>query len=723
MKKIAALFSLVIIYSCTSHVDTKEIKRLKQRASRITIIRDTWGIPHVYGKTDADAVFGSIYVQCEESFERVERNYLNILGRMSEVFGQTYFYHDLKMKIIYDTTAAIADYKASPGWLKKLLDAFADGINFYLYDHPEVTPLALKHFEPWYPLLFTDGAYISTNTGGLEMQDIKNLYGKDREYPDDSLPGNENSGSNGFAMAPSKTATGNALLYINPHVSHYFRTEMQMVSDEGLKAYGAATWGQFFIFSGFNEHCGWMHTSSMADVADLYEEKIIQKGKDLFYEYDGELKPLIIKPIVIKYKKDDDIVTDTVMVYYTHHGPVMGSRNNKWLSLRHQNRSMNGLVQSWQRMKAKSFDEFRNTMQLRANTSTNTTYADDAGNIAYWHGNFIPKRDVNYNWSLPVDGSTSATEWKGIHELDEIVHIENPAQGWIQNCNSSPFSVSGYGTLDHTKYPAYMAPETENFRSLRAIQELRTEQKFTIDKLTAIGYDHYLPIFDTLLPPLFAAYEALPVNDPLRSELNDVITTLRSWDKRSSETSVASTIGIFWAYQLIASFPNHDSHDNIKFINAIIAGSSSQQKLQSLYSVISALQKLYGSWKIPWGDINRYQRSEKILPQFDDTKESLPVGMASSFLGCLPAYETVWQNNKRQYGVAGNSFVAVVEFGKKIKAMSVVAGGQSFDPSSKHFNDQTKMFIEGKLKDVFFYKADVEKNAEARYHPGEAHKN
>ncbi|HEX7905242.1 MAG TPA: penicillin acylase family protein [Chitinophagaceae bacterium] len=720
------LFLVIIILpvACSSLHKKEENSSYKELAQRVTIIRDRWGIPHIYGKTDADVVFGLMYAQCEQSFERVERNYLQVLGRMAEVGNENYLYQDLQMKIIYDTAAAIADYHKAPEWLKKLLHAFADGINYYLYKHPEVKPVALTHFEPWFPLLFTDGAYISINMGGLQLEDIKNLYGKNPQLSNsiDSSVHRESAGSNAFAIAPSNTVSGNALLYINPHVSFYFRTEVHMVSEEGLNAYGAATWGQFFIFQGFNEHCGWMHTSSMTDVADLYEEKISQKGDDFFYEYDGALKAVSKKQVIIPYKKDNKILTDSLSIYYTHHGPVMGSRNGKWLSLKEQNRSVNGLIQSWQRMKAVNFNEFKKTMELKANTSTNTMYADNKGNIAYWHGNFIPKRNANYNWNLPVDGTTSATEWKGVHEIDEMVHIENPAQGWIQNCNSTPFSAAGFNTLNKNSYPAYMAPEGENFRSLRAIGEIEKEKKFTMEKLIAVGYDHYLAIFDSLLPPLFNSFDALPTSDPFYSQLKEAITMLRAWDKRSSVTSVATTIAIFWAYQLVSTKQagiNQPADDQVNFTRSVITNTSAKQQLEILHSILSGLQKMYGSWKIPWGDINRYQRtSGAIYPTFDDNASSFPVGMAPAFFGSLPAYETVWPGTHKQYGVAGNSFVAVVEFGKKIKARSIVAGGQSFDPRSKHFMDQSNLYIEGKFKDIFFYKVDVEKNAESTYHPG-----
>ncbi len=725
MKKV--LFILFILNGgCSLSNKNPDIKRYEEQAARITIVRDNWGIPHIYGKTDADAVFGLMYAQCEENFEKVERNYLEKLGRLSETEGESHLHSDLLMRLLYDTSAAIADYQKSPLWLKELLNAFADGINYYLYKNPKTKPAVLRHFEPWFPLLFTDGGYTAMQTAGLEMKDIRELYGQTgipgSSLKQDAVLKRELIGSNAFAVAPEKTESGNAMLYINPHVSFYFRTEAHIVSEEGLNAYGAFTWGQFFVYQGFNEHCGWMHTSSLADAADLYEEKIIRKNDSVFYEYDGQLKTVTQKTHIFSYKKGNDLSQRSVTAYYTHHGPVAGARSGQWLSLKEKNRSLDGLIQSWQRIKAKDYNGFKKVMELRANVSTNTMYADDKGNIAYWHGNFIPKRNTAYDWTLPVDGSVSATEWQGVHNINEIVQTHNPKQGWMQNCNSTPFSISGNNTLDKTGYPDYMAPDGENFRSLQAMKEMEKENSFTVDKLIAIGYNHYLGLFDSLLPPLFRAYDSIPSSHPDQIFLKEPIALLKEWDRKSSVTSVATTIAIEWGYYLINdnyySMTNENASHQVRLFSSFAKNTSSAKKLEMLLEVIKGLQKNYGTWKVPWGDINRYQRNSG-TKNFDDKSESLPVGMASSVFGCLPAYEAIWDNTRKGYGVAGNSFVAVVEFGKKIKAKSIVAGGQSFDSGSKHFTDQAAMYIAGKFKDVLFYKEDVMKHAELTYKPGE----
>ncbi|HEV2353170.1 MAG TPA: penicillin acylase family protein, partial [Puia sp.] len=457
-------------------------RRCEAEAKEVKIVRDKWGIPHIYGKTDADVVFGLLYAECQEDFPRVEKNYLEQLGRQAEAFGESYLYTDIMMRLIYDSAAAVADYNNCPAWMHKLLDAFADGVNYYLYKHPEAKPLVLKHFEPWYPLMFTDGSVSATSLGGVRMDEIRIFYsapppGGGAPTPGAALPGKHrpvsaaekmvltdrgimspggdgaagtgvdgvdadasgvtqipDGGSNGFALSGFRTASGNTELYINPHVPFYFRYEVQLVSQEGLNAYGAVTWGQFFVYQGFNAHCGWMHTSSLADVADLYAEKVRREGDGWVYEYDGQTRPVTTKPFTVYVRRDDSSVAVPVTGYYTHHGPVMASRDGKWLSLREYNRSMKALLEAWLITKANTFDEYKKAMDLRANTTNNTVYADDQGNIAYWHGNFMPRRDTSFDWSRPVDGSIAATEWKGVHELDEIVHAYNPATGWIQNC-------------------------------------------------------------------------------------------------------------------------------------------------------------------------------------------------------------------------------------------------------------------------------------------------
>ncbi|HEU4470133.1 MAG TPA: penicillin acylase family protein [Flavisolibacter sp.] len=731
MRCLIFLFPLLFLFlfpSFSQSFTPAEVARFKTRAANVTIIRDQWGIPHVYGKKDADAVFGLLYAQCEENFAKVERNYLQMLGRLSEVEGKSLLYQDLQMQLIYDSAEAKRDYKKSPAWFRALLDAFADGINYYIYTHKELKPSVLKRFEPWFALMYTDGSISATQLGGLTVQDTKNLYTLSDnttsfiERPAGSRD-SEPSGSNGFALAPSRTESGNAMLYINPHVTFYFRSEMHMVSEEGLNAYGAVTWGQFFVYQGFNEHCGWMHTTSYADVADLFEESIEKKADSVFYRFDGKRLPVKTRRIELRFREGEQTPVQSFLTYATGHGPIMGSRNGRWLSLKENNRSLDALMQSWLRTKANGFEAFRKVMNLRANNSNNTVFADDKGNIAYWHGNFMPRRDTGFYYGLPVDGSTAASDWKGLHALDELVHVYNPASGWIQNCNSTPFTAAGESSPRRGQYPVYMAPDGQNFRALNAMRLLEGKSKFTMDKLISeVGYSRYLAAFDELLPRLLRAYGALAASDSLSAALAEPIRLLRAWDKHSAEASIATTIAIEWAYRLLQNLlPPSDPYqlsDATGQMRSFLDGLPSLRLLTALRETMADLDRRFGRWQIAWGDVNRYQRVKS--SEFSDSLPSVPVGLAASNLGSLPSYfSRRYPNTDKRYGSAGNSFVACVEFGKKLKARSVTTGGQSFDPNSANYTDQAQRFLEGNFKEVLFYKEDVEKHAVRRYHPGE----
>src|SRR2546430_3778508 len=308
MKKLVLVLVLVCGFAIlppASPAQSNELQRWEQQADKVTITRDDWGIAHVYGKTDADAVFGMIYAQAEDDFNRVETNYINSIGRLAEAEGESAIWRDLRMKIFIDPAAMKIQYEASPAWLKTLMNAWADGLNFYLAKHPEVKPRVIGNFEPWMALTFSEGS-IGGDIETINLNQLQGFYGnastampandssgtggspvnhaQDARFTDESKLETEPGGSNGVAIAPSNTSARHALLLINPHTSFYFRSELQMTSDEGLNAYGAVTWGQFFIYQGFNEHCGWMHTSSAVDAIDEYLETVTKNGDQFYYK-------------------------------------------------------------------------------------------------------------------------------------------------------------------------------------------------------------------------------------------------------------------------------------------------------------------------------------------------------------------------------------------------------------------------------------------------------
>ena len=707
-----------------------EIARWQQQAQRVQIIRDTWGVPHIYGQTDADAVFGLLYTQCEDDFDRVETNYLDAVGRLAEVEGEKELYHDLRARLFMDTTQAASIYRKSPPDLKKLLEAFADGTNYYLATHPTIKPKLLRRFQPWMPLMFSEGS-IGGNISVVSVERLKAFYSLKKSSSwintDFEKKDREPTGSNGFAISPTKSASGHALLLINPHTSFYFRTEVQMVSQQGLNAYGAVTWGQFFIYQGFNQNCGWMHTSSQADSMDEYLETVEQKGGNFFYKYGSKLRAVQVEKVALPYRDGNKILRKSFTIYRTHHGPIVGQQNNThWVAVRMMNEPLHALQQSYLRTKASGYASFQEVMKLNGNASNNTIFADNKGNTAYWHGNFMPKRDPKFDWSQPVDGSNPATEWKGFHPVTELVQVHNPAAGFIQNCNSTPFTVAGPSSPARAKYPPYMAPDAENYRGLNAVRVLSGKSKFTLDTLIAAANDSHLTAFDDLLPPLLAAYQPTSSEKAAAPAVAEAIELLRTWNRGYAKNSVAQTVAIYWAERLLAKArarvpAAQPQLDYISFIHFALSNIPAPEKITTLAETLDDLTRDFGTWKMPWGDVNRYQRlTGNIEEKYDDQQPSTPVAFTSAAWGSLASFGAqTYSGTKKRYGNVGNSFVAVVEFGPRISARSVVTGGQSSRPGTSHFTDQAGLYCNGQFKEVRFYPEDVKTHAEKTYYPGQ----
>jgi acyl-homoserine-lactone acylase len=693
----------------------QDVVAWERQAQNVTIVRDNWGIPHVYGKSDADAVFGVMYAQAEDDFNRVETNYLNSMGRLAEAEGEAEVFRDLRMKIFIDPADMKAKYEASPAWLKNLMNAYADGLNYYLHTHPRVAPRVIKRFEPWMALTFSEGS-IGGDIERVNLGQLEALYGKTPNTTaraDEPSSDSEPTGSNGIAIAPSNTTAHHALLLINPHTSFFFRAEAQMASDEGLNAYGAMTWGQFFIYQGFNDRAGWMHTSSGVDNIDEYLETVVKKGNLYYYKYGAEERQLKPTKIVVPYKTGTGMGRKEFTVYRTHRGPIVRETDGKWVSVKLMEEPLLALTQSYSRTKARSYKAFRETMELHTNSSNNTVYADADGTIAYFHSNFIPKRDTRFDWTKPVDGSDPATEWHGVMSVDETPGLLNPASGWLYNTNNWPWTAAGPSSPKKADYPAYVERGGENPRGIHATRVLENKKDFTLDSLLAAAFDSYLPAFEHQIPALVKAYD-LGMKTPLKAKLSEQIALLRGWDLRWSVSSVPTALAVYWGEEIARKA------GGVPVADYVATKAMPDQLLQALSVASDKLAADFGSWKTPWGDINRFQRlTGDIVQPFDDGGPSIPVGFTSSRWGSLASFGArTYKGTKKMYGTSGNSFVAVVEFGDRVRARAVSAGGESGDPASPHFNDQATRYATGDLREVYFYRQQLDGHIERQYHPG-----
>mgnify|MGYP001158136578 FL=1 len=725
MKNIAILLAITIS-ACTA--PNPELVRWETMAEDITIKRDDWGIAHVHGPTDAHAVFGMIYAQAEDDFNRIEVNFLNSQGRLAEAEGEEEIWRDLRMRLFINPIEMQAIYAESPGWLRSLMDAWADGLNYYLHTHPEVAPRVLDRFEPWMALTFSEGS-IGGDIERINIAQLRAFYDTDAsgdmsmasldiEAP--LVDWEEPRGSNGIAIAPENTVNGNALFLINPHTSFFFRSELHMSSDEGLNAYGASTWGQFFIYQGFNEDVGWMHTSSGVDNIDEFLETVTERGDEFFYSVDGEERPLSKETVSIAYKSADGMKERDFTIFRSHHGPIVRAQGSKWVATSLMEEPMSALMQSYGRTKARGMEDYRENMEMHTNSSNNTVYADSDGNIAYWHSNFVPKRNPDINWLEPVDGSVSANDWGEPHSIEETPNVFNPSVGWIQNTNNWPYSSAGPDSPKQSDFAPYFQRSGENARGIHAIRLLENKKDFTLESLVEAAFSSQIPGFEAVLPSLLEAWENAPSSHPLKAGLTEQITELRSWDYRWGLESVATSLATYWVEELTERVAEQARNSGMSNNDYIANRASVDEQLTALETASNRLTEDFGTWETPWGEINRFQRiNGDIVQPFSDSEPSIGVGFHSGRWGSLASFGARrYPGTVRRYGTSGNSFVAVVEFGEKVRALAVTAGGESGDPSSPHFNDQAQIYADGNLRPVYYYPEDLEGHIEREYKPG-----
>ncbi len=725
IRRLLSILLLVVTSACaTVPAGGGEEARWRAHASRVAIARDDWGIAHVRGRSDADAVFGMIYAQAEDGFPRIEANYLTALGGMAEAEGERAIWQDLRQRLYYDPADLQRRFARSPEWLRRLMTAWADGLNFYLAEHPEVRPRVLTRFEPWMALSFSEGS-IGGDIERISLAGLEAFYSRrGRTLAAAAEPEREPepTGSNGIAIAPALTENGNALLLINPHTSFFFRSELQMTSEEGLNAYGAATWGQFFIYQGFNERAGWMHTSSGLDVVDEFLETVVERDGRLFYRYGSEERPLATETVTIAYRTPESgRATRAFQVYRTHRGPIVREQDGRWVSFAMMHRPVEALMQSYSRTKARNFAEFMQAMELRANSSNNTVYADADGTVAYLHPQFIPRRNDRFDYTRPVDGAGPATDWGELHALNEAPVVVNPPNGWVMNANNWPYSAAGTHSPRPADFPRYMDTFGENPRGRHALMLLTGRSGWTLEARRAAAYDSYQPAFAAMVPPLVAAFDRLPRSSPLRARLAVPVERLRGWDYRWGVESAPTSLAVFWADAMIEAVPPASRPGRNQLPEYLVERTSDAQKLAALSAAVERLGREFGRWRTPWGEITRFQRlTGDIVQPFSDAAPSVPVGFTGGTWGSLPSFGArPYPGTRRWYGTSGNSFVAVVEFGDRVRAVAVTAGGESGDPRSPHFNDQAERYATGNLREVYFYPEQLRGHTERVYRPGE----
>ncbi len=685
----------------------------RELARSVTIYRDTYGVPHIYGKTDAGVVFGLMYAQAEDNFWQLETDFIRMIGRSAELDGARGLAGDVLVRAYESEKRAKEDYERATPQHRALCDAFAGGLNYYLEKHPEVKPRLITRFEPWFILAEERrGPAGTTITAAERQRAFPGLAG-----PVETGALDPEEGSNMWAVSPRRTTTGHAMLLINPHVGFFGggqRYEAHLHSGEGLDVSGFAILGTPYIRSGHNRNLGWSHTNNYAPTADVYVEAFDNPNDPLSYRYGTGHRRAIEWSDEIRVKTDKGVEIQTFRFRKTHHGPVLGMRAaasgvTEGLAVRAVAAGGGVMAQRWAMAKARNLREFQAALAKVTLTGSNTIYADRAGNIYYLHGNGVPRRSAKFDWLKPLDGSNPETEWQGLHSLADLPQVLNPTSGYVQNCNSTPFlTTDGDDNPVKEKYPAYLAPEPDTPRSQRARAILSGTGKFTFAQWTRLGLDSKVGLAATRIPELLSVYGKLEQADRARAgRLAEVVGVLKGWDQVGRHDSLATTLFVRMEMRAI-ELRRSDAGNPYLLVTAL-----EQAK--------SGLEGVHGTWRVPWGEVNRLQRvhTSGTEEPFSDEKPSVPVAGAPTFTGTILTFGArAVAGQKRWYGTVGDTYVSVVEFGKKPQARSLLVFGQSADPKSPHFFDQAPLYSKQEFKPAWFELSEIKGHLERAYHPG-----
>jgi len=672
-------------------VAAQNSKDSEQLAKTVTIYRDSYGVAHVFGRTDASTVFGFAYAQAEDNFWRVEENFILALGRASEVYGEKTLDDDQVNHALEIPKLAREEYSRLDPRTRTLCDAFAAGFNFYLAKHPEVKARLLTKIEPWYTLAFIRYNYYQNGFArdrslSGEVQTARN----DRDF-------DSNIGSNGWVVGPSRSKSGHALLFINPHLPFFGPGQVyegHVHSDEGWNFTGYTRFGFPFPYVGHNEDLGWVSTDNAADLADVYAETFDDPQRPLAYRYGTGYKLASERFEEISVKSEKGLEVRRFRMVRTHHGPILAVRDGKRLAIRMAKFESDGWLGEWYNMtKAKTLDELKAALRPLNMLFGNVMYADRRGNTYYVYNGAVPKRDPRFDWTKPVDGSDPATEWQGFHSLEELPQLTNPRTGWMQNCNTTPFLLTNEGNPEPSSFPKYMVREGDNPRGRISRKILESTPQFTFEEWKQVAFDTRVITADEELPKLLASSD----------DLRDVYEELMRWDHRAKTDSIAMTIFNAWGERI--------SQTRAK---------DAQGRLKALQEVIDALKQVHGTWRVAWGEVNRLQRlDESKNEQFADSRPSFPVpGVNGGDGAVFTFYSRPVPGQKRRYGVAGATYVSVVEFAPIVKAYSIHVFGASGRSESRHFTDQAQLYARGEFKPAWFTLDEIKANLESAYQPG-----
>ena len=644
------------------------------------IERDDWGVPHIYGKRDADVSFGLAYAHAQDDYKIIADIILATRGKLASVYGKGAAVNDYYVHLMDIWNTIESNYESDvPADVRALCDGYAAGINLFLQDHPErgrkkIFPVNGKDliagFSHRMPLMFgLDG--VMKKLSKEKRPQLIGLNGNDEDAESFKMVA-----SNVFAIAPHRSSDGYTRIWINSHqpwdgpVAWY---EAHFISEEGWDFYGGLFPGSPIPLIGHNQYLGWSHTVNSPDLIDVYDLKINPGNKDQYW-FEGSWQDMKVRKVPIKVKLFGPFSwTFKRTVKESIHGPVMEFEHGTY-ALRISSIKNLKFLEEWYRMgKATNFDEFRKAMEIHALPMFNTGYADKDGNIFYVYNAKIPKRDGRYNWHELLAGDEQANIWTNYVPFDSLPQVLNPADGFLQNCNSNPYLATGNPTDVSKPLPDWAGIEThQTNRAMRALETFGEDSSITRKEFFKYKYDKKYSFHSTIAKVRDRFIQDIAKeNTP---EFQEALDLIRKWNLSADSTNKAAALSMI-------VLPNTFNEDNLKYDIVKIK--------KKLRETIDFLINHFGRIDVPLGKALRLVRGET----------DLPLGGGPDLLRAIYFKE----KEDKYVGTAGDCYFQAVEWGPngELNAWTIHQyGSATAIESSIHYDDQAKLFSKQEMKQV-----------------------
>jgi acyl-homoserine-lactone acylase len=660
------------------------------------ILWDSWRIAHIYAEDAPGLAYAYGWAQMESHGNLLLQLYGRAQGRAAEYWGEANLAEDRWVRTVGCPARARKWYAAQAPAFRSYLDAFAAGIDAYVRAHPERIVDSVK------PVLPIHGVDVL----GHHCRLMYSYFLTSRSGVNDRTRAWMDRGSNAWAVAPNRSASGHTLLLANPHLpwsGAFTWFEAQLVAP-GIDAYGAALVGAPILQIAFNDHLGWTHTVNTQDVEDLYELTLADSG----YRWEGRIRPFETERQILKVKlPTGGFRKDTLVIRRSVHGPVVQEKHGKAIALRVVAIERGGADKEWWDMaRAGSLAEFQTAIRQMQISVVNIIYADRDGNIMYFYGGNSPVRprgDRAY-WAGIVPGDSLATLWTGLHSFEDMPLVVNPPTGWLQNTNDPPWWCTFPAALKPTDFPSYLAPRSLGFRSQRSIRLLLEDSSLTFDEFVASKHSTRMELADRLLGDLIAAVRANGGGPARRAA--DVLSR---WDRSADSESRGAVLFSAWWDEYGRRIPTGRSPFATPWSEA--APRTTPNGLADPTTAVAALaaaamriDSTYGALDVPWGDVYRVRRDSLDFPS----------NGAPAELGVFRVigYDSI--AGHRLEATGGDSYVVAIEFGRTVRAMALVPYGNWSQPGSRHRTDQLVLFMRKELRPVWRTRAGVERHLEAR---------